>query len=98
MTPWTVVSQGPLSMGFFRQEYWSGLPCPPPGDLPNTVTQRVMASELRGIRSIRWISALKSQIWLVWEPWSEEASVIAGIPVRRVWARTVADNKVWAGG
>ena len=26
----------PLSMGFFRQEYWSGLPCPPPGDLPNT--------------------------------------------------------------
>ena len=34
-TPWTVVRQAPLSMGFFRQEYWSGLPCPPPGDLPN---------------------------------------------------------------
>ncbi|CAN0491905.1 unnamed protein product [Rangifer tarandus platyrhynchus] len=28
-------SQPPLSMGFSRQEYWSGLPCPPPGDLPN---------------------------------------------------------------
>ena len=27
--------QAPLSMGFFRQEYWSGLPCPPPGDLPD---------------------------------------------------------------
>ena len=27
--------QAPLSMGFFRQKYWSGLPCPPPGDLPN---------------------------------------------------------------
>ena len=27
-------SQGPLSRGFSRQEYWSGLPCPPPGDLP----------------------------------------------------------------
>ena len=27
--------QAPLSMGFSRQEYWSGLPCPPPGDLPN---------------------------------------------------------------
>ena len=27
--------QAPLSMGFFRQEYWSGLPCPPPGDLLN---------------------------------------------------------------
>ena len=35
VTPWTVASQAPLSMGFSRQEYWSGLACPPPGDLPN---------------------------------------------------------------
>ena len=35
MIPWTVVGQAPLSMGFSRQEYWSGLPCPPPEDLPN---------------------------------------------------------------
>ena len=35
MTPWTVARQAPLSMEFSRQEYWSGLPCPPPGDLPN---------------------------------------------------------------
>ena len=34
VTPWTVALQDPLSMGFSRQEYWSGLPCPPPGDLP----------------------------------------------------------------
>ena len=33
-TPWTVACQAPLSMGFSRQEYWSGLPCPPPTDLP----------------------------------------------------------------
>ena len=33
---WTVVHKAPLSMGFCRQEYWSGLLCPPPGDLPNT--------------------------------------------------------------
>ena len=33
---WTVGHQAPLSMGFSRQEYWSGLPCPPPGDLPNS--------------------------------------------------------------
>ena len=32
---WTVAHQAPLSMGFSRQEDWSGLPCPPPGDLPN---------------------------------------------------------------
>ena len=34
-TPWTVALQAPLSMGFSRQEHWSGLPCPPPGDLSN---------------------------------------------------------------
>ena len=31
----TVARQAPLSMAFFRQEYWSGLPCRPPGDLPD---------------------------------------------------------------
>ena len=35
MTPWTAAHQVPLSMGFFRQGYWSGLPFPSPGDLPN---------------------------------------------------------------
>ena len=34
-TPWTVAHQAPLSMGFVRQEYWSGLPILSPGDLPN---------------------------------------------------------------
>ena len=33
---WTVARQALLSMGFSRQEHWSGLPCPPPGHLPNT--------------------------------------------------------------
>ena len=34
-TSWTVARQAPLSMGFSRQEYWSELACPPPGDLPD---------------------------------------------------------------
>ena len=34
-TPWTVAYQDSLSMGFSRQEYWSGLPFPSPGDLPD---------------------------------------------------------------
>ena len=34
-TLWTVAHQFPLPVGFSRQEYWSGLPCPPPGDLPD---------------------------------------------------------------
>ena len=33
--PWTVAHQASLSMGFSRQEHGSGLPCPPPGDLPD---------------------------------------------------------------
>ena len=35
VTPWTAARQTPLSMGLSRQEHWSGLSCPPPGDLPD---------------------------------------------------------------
>ena len=38
-TPWTVAHQAPLSTRFSRQEYCSGLPCPPPGDLPDPETE-----------------------------------------------------------
>ena len=38
-TPWTVAHQAPPSMGFSRQDYWSGLPFPSPGDLPNPGTE-----------------------------------------------------------
>ena len=36
LTSWTVACQAPLFLGFSKQGYWSGLPFPPPGDLPNT--------------------------------------------------------------
>ena len=39
VTPWTVAHVAPLSVGFPRQEHWSGLPCPPPGDLPDPETE-----------------------------------------------------------
>ena len=39
VTTWTVAYQASLSMGFSRQEYWSGLPFPPLGDLPNPETE-----------------------------------------------------------
>ena len=39
VTMWTIANQAPLSVGFSRQEYWSRLPCPPPGDLPNPEIQ-----------------------------------------------------------
>ena len=49
-TPWTVARQAPLSMGFSKQEYWSGLLCPPPGDLPDPGIKPVflMSSALAG--------------------------------------------------
>ena len=40
-TPWTVARQAALSLGFSRQEYWSGLPFPSPGDLPDTGIQPI---------------------------------------------------------
>ena len=56
MTPWSAALQAPLSVGFSRQVYWSGLPFPPPGDLPDpgikSVSSAVQAdslpTELRG--------------------------------------------------
>ena len=41
LTPWTVICQAPLSMRFSRQEYWNGLPFPPPGDLPDSGIEMV---------------------------------------------------------
>ena len=49
----TVARQAPLSMGFSRQEYWSGLPCPPPGDLP---TQGSNLSLPTPLRLLQWLS------------------------------------------
>ena len=50
VTPWTIAYQAPLSMGFSRQEYWSGLPCPPPGDLsdPGIKPSSLMSPTLAG--------------------------------------------------
>jgi len=50
VTLWTVALQAPPSMGFSRQSYWSGLPCPPPGDLPDSGIKftTLMCPELAG--------------------------------------------------
>ena len=61
-TPWTVVHHVPLSMGFSRQEFWSGLPFLPPGDLPNpeielvspALAGRFFATETPGKPSTLW--------------------------------------------
>ena len=45
-TPWTVARQAPLSMGFPRQEYWSGVAVSPPGDLPDPGIEPTSPSSL----------------------------------------------------
>ena len=49
-TPWTVACQAPLSLGFSRQEYWSGLLCPPPGDFsdPGIEPASLVSPALKG--------------------------------------------------
>ena len=46
MSPWTVACWASLSMGFFRREYWDGLPCPSPGDLPKLCDYVVLVSSV----------------------------------------------------
>ena len=69
-TLWTVAHQTPLSMGFSRQEYWSGLPCSPPGDLPNPgiEPESLMSPALAGVvftNSATW-EAPEMHPCLVW--------------------------------
>ena len=61
LTPWTVAHQAPLSMGFFRQEYWSGLPFSSPGDPPDPGIKPISPTslELAG-RSFTTVSHGKS--------------------------------------
>ena len=60
--PWTVGCQAPLSMEFSRQEYWSGLPCPSPGDLPDPGVKSCIAG---GFFTV-W--ATRKAWWYYWYP------------------------------
>jgi len=67
---WTVARQAPLSMGFPRQKYWSGLPCPPPGDLPDPGIEltSLMFPVLTGVfftTSSTWEAKLHEQVKLL---------------------------------
>ena len=72
-TPWTLVCQAPLSMGFSRQEQWSGLPFPSPGDLPDpeiesgssAVQADSLPTELRGKPVTAWKNLKISSIYQV---------------------------------
>ena len=61
VTPWTVVCQGPLSMGFPRQGYWSWLPFPTPGDIPNSGIKRMSPASRLHCRQILYHQATVSK-------------------------------------
>ena len=70
-TPWTVAHQVRLSIGFFKQEYWSGLPCPPPGGLPDPKMEHasLMSSALAGasFTATATIYTQPNKLW-TWTP------------------------------
>ena len=91
-TPWTVAHQFPLSIEFPRQEYWSGLPCPPPGDLPSP--------EIEFMSLIS--SALAEKFFMTWEARGQRrSSILLGWRLRdetsyaNQAAGTVYINSIW---
>ena len=63
LTLWTVAHQFPLSVGFCRQEYWSGLPCLSPGDLPNPGIKHLQISYIAGRFFIHWATTEAHEYW-----------------------------------
>ena len=94
-TPWTVAFQAPPSMGFSRQEYWSGLPFPSPGDLPDpglaldTVEPRIWKKQAYYMEG--------QPHFLAWKiPWSEEPGRLQFMGSQRVrhhWAANTSN--IW---
>ena len=82
VTPWTVAHQAPLFMGFSRQEYWSGLPCPPPRDLPDPRSnlyslcfhhwQAGSLPQMPRGKPNHFVSSVQllSRVWLFVTPWT----------------------------
>ena len=64
VTLWTVACQVPLSMGFFRQEYWNGLPCPPPEE----------SSQPKDRTCISWIAGGFFTHWATWDYFYKQTS------------------------
>ena len=68
---WTIACQAPPSMGFSKQEYWSGLPCLPPGDLPDLRIEpaSLMSPALAGrffTTSATWEAREMAMAWIKW--------------------------------
>ena len=91
VTPWTVAHQAPLSMGFHRQEYWSGLPRPPPGNLSqgifpqgwNLCLLHLLHLQVRSLPLVPlWVSPLQGEIYVLHLPRQKNCKMIT------LWTKT----------
>ena len=85
--PWTVASQAPLYVGFSRQEHGSGLPCPPPGDLPDPGIKYASLRLLHWQVSSLYHEYLPTPVFLPGE--SQGRGSLVGC---RLWGRTESDT------
>ena len=99
VTPWTAARQAPLSMGFSRQEYWSGLPFPSPGDLPDpgiepgspvlaggfltTVTPGGLVKTL--IERDTWTPMFIAALFMIARTWKQPRCPSADEWIRKLW-------------
>ena len=77
----SVAHQAPLPMGFSRQEYWSGLPCPPPEDLPDPGIETFLCL-LHWQMEKAMASHSSTLAWKI--PWTEETGRLQSMGLRRV--------------
>ena len=94
--PWTVAHQAPPAVGFSRQEYWSGLPCPPPGDLPDPgiETTSLKYPALAGrffTTSATWEAVLKPMLIYC----SENPRALKNLPVSTLPVLYKWNNQAW---
>ena len=84
--PWPVAHQAPLAMGFSRQEYWSGSPCPPPEDLPDPgIKPRFPALQADSLPLSHQGSSHKDILYLIYHSLgTKEDTVVLNMPLRRV--------------
>ena len=88
-TPWTTTYQVPPSMGFSRQEYWSGVPLPSPIELGGSVVMNLPVMQETQVESLVWEDPLEKEMTahssiLAWEiPWTEEPGGIQSIGLQK---------------
>ena len=83
-TPWTVALQAPLCKGFSRHEYWSGLPCPPPGNLPYPGIKPTSPASL-ALQVDSWVypTAISCRWWVCFTP--SKSTLLPQPPEMELW-------------